>query len=135
MEDMEEMRRELTRLSLNRTRSVTKSVRRRKSRARDEEKAQDEEETEDEAFDLGEFLTGGHLERRTTAGEPAKKVGVVFKNLTVKGVETGASFVRTLPQAVIGTFGPDLYNIVCRFVPQLRFGKQPPVRDLSLIHI
>ncbi|KAJ5847516.1 hypothetical protein N7455_011473 [Penicillium solitum] len=133
MEDMEEMRRELTRLSLNRTRSVTKSVRRRKSQARDEEKAQDEEETEDEAddsFDLGEFLTGGHLERRTTAGEPAKKVGVVFKNLTVQGVETGASFVRTLPQAVIGTFGPDLYNIVCHFVPQLRFGKHPPIRDL-----
>jgi ABC-type multidrug transport system ATPase subunit len=135
MEDMEEMRRELTRLSLSRTRSATKSLRRRKSQAsrRDEEKAQDEEETEDEAadsFDLGEFLTGGHLERRTTAGEPAKKVGVVFKNLTVQGVETGASFVRTLPQAVVGTFGPDLYNIVCRFVPQLRFGKHPPVRDL-----
>ncbi|KAJ6142049.1 hypothetical protein N7497_011148 [Penicillium chrysogenum] len=135
MEDMEEMRRELTRLSLSRTRSATKSIRRRKSQAsrRDEEKAQDEEETEDEAadsFDLGEFLTGGHLERRTTAGEPAKKVGVVFKNLTVQGVETGASFVRTLPQAVVGTFGPDLYNIVCRFVPQLRFGKHPPVRDL-----
>ncbi|KAK4866668.1 hypothetical protein LT330_008221 [Penicillium expansum] len=135
MEDMEEMRRELTRLSLNRTRSVTKSIRRRKSQAsrRDEEKAEDEEETEDEAddgFNLGEFLTGGHLERRTTAGEPAKKVGVVFKNLTVQGVETGASFVRTLPQAVIGTFGPDLYNLVCQFVPQLRFGKHPPVRDL-----
>ncbi|EKV12246.1 ABC drug exporter AtrF [Penicillium digitatum] len=135
MEDMEEMRRELTRLSLNRTRSVIKSNRRRKSPAnhRDEEKVTDEEETEDEAddsFNLGEFLTGGHLERRTTAGEPAKKVGVVFKNLTVQGVETGASFVRTLPQAVIGTFGPDLYHLVCTFVPQLRFGKQPPVRDL-----
>ncbi|CAI7653880.1 unnamed protein product [Penicillium glandicola] len=133
MEDMEEMRRELTRLSLSRTHSANKSARRLRSRAsrHDEEKA--EEETEDEAddsFDLGEFLTGGHLERRTTAGEPAKKVGVVFKNLTVQGVETGASFVRTLPEAVVGTFGPDLYNIICRFVPQLRFGKHPPVRDL-----
>ncbi|OQE43412.1 hypothetical protein PENCOP_c003G07407 [Penicillium coprophilum] len=135
MEDMEEMRRELTRLSLHRTRSATKSVHRHKSQAshRDEEKALEEEDTEnevDDSFDLGEFLTGGHLERRTTAGGPAKKVGVVFKNLTVKGVETGASFVRTLPQAVIGTFGPDLYNLVCQFVPQLRFGKHPPVRDL-----
>ncbi|KAJ5972824.1 CDR ABC transporter [Penicillium vulpinum] len=139
MEDMEEMRRELTRLSLNRTRSANKSVGRLRSRASrpDEEKAMehvmDEEETEDEAdsgFDLGEFLVGGHLERRTTTGGPAKKVGVVFKNLTVKGVETGASFVRTLPQALMGTFGPDLYNIVCQFVPQLRFGKQLPVRDL-----
>ncbi|KAJ5822763.1 CDR ABC transporter [Penicillium robsamsonii] len=135
MEDMEEMRRELTRLSLHRTRSATKSVRRHRSQVspRDEEKGMDEETTEDEAddsFDLGEFLTGGHLERRTTAGGPAKKVGVVFKNLTVQGVETGASFVRTLPQAVMGTFGPDLYNLVCQFVPQLRFGKHPPVRDL-----
>ncbi|KXG50355.1 CDR ABC transporter [Penicillium griseofulvum] len=135
MEDMEEMRRELTRLSLHRTRSATKSVRRLKSQAsrRDEEKAQDEEDTENEAddsFDLGGFLTGGHLERRTTTGGPAKKVGVVFKNLTVQGVETGASFVRTLPQAVMGTFGPDLYNLVCQFVPQLRFGKHPPVRNL-----
>ncbi|OGE51153.1 hypothetical protein PENARI_c014G01283 [Penicillium arizonense] len=133
MEDLEEMRRELTRLSLHRTRSTTKSARRLKSRAsrRDVEKGKEEEsEVETEDFDLGEFLIGGHLERRTTAGEPAKKVGVVFKNLTVKGVETGASFVRTLPHAVVGTFGPDLYNVVCRFVPQLRFGKKPPVRDL-----
>ncbi|KAJ5566849.1 CDR ABC transporter [Penicillium sp. DV-2018c] len=129
MEEIEGMRRELTRLSLHRTRSTTKSVSRFKSRT----SRFDEEEAEGKAdadFDLGEFLIGGTLERRTTAGEPAKKVGVVFKNLTVKGVETGASFVRTLPHAVVGTFGPDLYNLVCRFVPQLRFGKQPPVRDL-----
>jgi ABC-type multidrug transport system ATPase subunit len=132
MEDLEEMRRELTRLSLHRTRSTTaKSVRRLKSRAsrKDEEKGESDTEA-DGGFDLGEFLMGGHLERRTTAGEPAKKVGVVFKNLTVKGVETGASFVRTLPHAVVGTFGPDLYNVICRFVPQLRFGKKPPIRDL-----
>lgn len=135
MEDLEEMRRELTRLSLHRTRSTTtKSVRRLKSRAsrRDEEKADAEssDTAVDSGFDLGEFLVGGHLERRTTAGEPAKKVGVVFKNLTVQGVETGATFVRTLPYAVMGTFGPDLYNVICRFVPQVRFGKKPPIRDL-----
>ncbi|KAJ5778931.1 CDR ABC transporter [Penicillium paradoxum] len=134
MEDIEEMRRELTRLSLHRTRSATKGgLGRLRSRPshRDEEKAEEESESEaDDSFDLGEFLIGGHLERRTTAGEPAKKVGVVFKNLTVQGVETGATFVRTLPHAVIGTFGPDLYNLVCQFVPQLRFGKKPPVRDL-----
>ncbi|OQE21726.1 hypothetical protein PENSTE_c011G08630 [Penicillium steckii] len=136
LEDLEEMRRELTRLSLHRTRSAGgKSMSRRKSRAsrKDEEKALDgaSSDTEvDSGFDLGEFLIGGHLERRTTAGEPAKQIGVVFKNLTVKGVETGASFVRTLPHAVIGTFGPDLYNVICNFVPQLRVGKKPPIRDL-----
>ncbi|CBF71034.1 hypothetical protein AN6581.2 [Aspergillus nidulans FGSC A4] len=139
MEDYEEMRRELTRLSLQRTKSTTKDAHRLRSRAsqhQDPEKALQEEDLEKEGeseyggFDLTDFLMGGHLERRTTAGDPAKKVGVVFKNLTVKGVQTGASFVRTLPDAVIGTFGPDLYNIICRFVPQLRFGKKPPVRDL-----
>ncbi|KAJ5180249.1 ABC multidrug transporter atrF [Penicillium capsulatum] len=135
MEDLEEMRRELTRLSLHRSKSTTaKSVQRFKSRAsrRDEEKGIDTEslDTEVEGFDLGEFLVGGHLERRTTAGEPAKKVGVVFKNLTVQGVQTGASFVRTLPHAVVGTFGPDLYNVICRFVPQFRFGRKPPIREL-----
>ncbi|KAJ5674748.1 ABC multidrug transporter atrF [Penicillium maclennaniae] len=132
MEDLEEMRRELTRLSLHRTRSTT--AKRMKSRAsrKDEEKALDEESTdnEDNGFDLGDFLLSGHLERRTTAGEPAKKVGVVFKNLTVQGIETGASFVRTLPHAVVGTFGPDLYNLICRFVPQARVGKKPPIRNL-----
>ncbi|CAK42282.1 hypothetical protein CBS63078_1019 [Aspergillus niger] len=141
MEDFEEMRKELTRLSLHQTRSATREAQRLRSRAsqaRDEEKAMDDDDddlsgTTDSGyggFDLSEFLMGGHLERRTTAGEPAKKVGVVFKGVTVKGVETGASFVRTLPDAVIGTFGPDLYNIICRFAPQLRFGRKPPVRDL-----
>ncbi|KAJ5612686.1 ABC multidrug transporter atrF [Penicillium lagena] len=137
IEDLEEMRRELTQLSLQRSKSNTaRSVRRFKSRAsqrRDEEKAIQEAASDTEVdgeFDLGEFLVGGHLERRTTAGEPAKQIGVVFKNLTVQGVETGASFVRTLPHAVVGTFGPDLYNLVCRFIPALQFGKKPPVRDL-----
>ncbi|GAQ41025.1 hypothetical protein AtubIFM55763_005022 [Aspergillus tubingensis] len=141
MEDFEEMRKELTRLSLHQTRSATREAQRLRSRAsqaRDEEKAMEDDDddlsgTTDSGyggFDLSEFLMGGHLERRTTAGEPAKKVGVVFKDVTVKGVETGASFVRTLPDAVIGTFGPDLYNIVCKFAPKLRFGRKPPVRDL-----
>jgi ATP-binding cassette subfamily G (WHITE) protein 2 (SNQ2) len=143
MEEFEEMRRELTQLSLRRTRSAGKDAHRLRSRASgragpvlDEEKAIDQEDStiDDDGyqggFDLCEFLMGGHLERRTTAGEPAKKVGVIWKNLTVKGVETGASFVRTLPDAIVGTFGPDLYRIVCGFIPQLRFGKQPPVRNL-----
>ncbi|GMG13449.1 unnamed protein product [Aspergillus oryzae] len=135
MEEFEEMRREVTKLSLHRTRSAKDARRRSRAEGRDEEKALEDEQASstDEyrgGFDLNEFLMGGHLERRTTAGEPAKKVGVAFKNVTVKGVETGASFVRTLPDAVVGTFGPDLYKIICRFVPALHFGKRPPVRDL-----
>ena len=130
MEDFEEMRRELTRHSVHRTRS-TNTARRFRSR---HDRADDEEtlggELPAEAFDLQDFLLGGHLEKRTTTGEAAKRISVVFKNLTVKGVVTGASFVRTLPDAVVGTFGPDLYSLVTRFVPQLHFGRKPPVRDL-----
>lgn len=60
----------------------------------------------------------GHFEKRTD-GESAKKVGVIYKNLTVKGVGSAATFVRTLPDAILGTFGPDLYHTICRFVPAL----------------
>lgn len=79
---------------------------------------------EDNEFPLEQFMRDGHLEKRTESGESSKKVGVVFKNLTVKGVGGGASFVRTLPQAVLGTFGPDLYNNLCRLFPWLRVGGQ-----------
>lgn len=88
--------------------------------------------TEKEAdFELGPFIKEGHFEKRTEAGSSAKKVGVVFKNLTVKGIGSTANFVQTLPNAVLGTFGPDLYRIVCSFVPALRFGKQGQMRTLT----
>ncbi|GAD91436.1 ABC drug exporter AtrF [Paecilomyces variotii No. 5] len=140
MEEFEEMRRELTRLSVHRSRSATRSVRRYRSGTQTQGDLKDEEGTIDEAssatstyqaeFDLSEFLQGGQLERRTTVGDPAKKVGVVFKNLTVKGVLSGASFVKTLPDAVLGTFGPDLYHLLQRFIPSLHFGRRPPTREL-----
>ncbi|KAL1964230.1 hypothetical protein VTN77DRAFT_7188 [Rasamsonia byssochlamydoides] len=146
MEDWEEMRRELTRLSLQRSRSVTSQRFHQPSRLRtshsqrgdmkDEEYVMDAESSVEDSdvaagnFDLSEFLLGGTLEPRTTTGESAKKVGVVFKNLTVKGVQSSASFVKTLPDAIIGTFGPDLYRIVQFFFPAIRFGKRPPTRDL-----
>lgn len=130
------MRRELTRISLQRTSSrpaanghVQADDKGPTLDEKDDYTLDDEDDTAD-GFDLVDFLTSGKLERRTTAGEPAKPVGVIFKNLTVKGVQAGASFVRTLPEAVIGTFGPDLYKIICSFIPQLRIGRAPPVRDL-----
>ncbi|KAF3388146.1 ABC transporter G family member 19 [Talaromyces pinophilus] len=140
MEDFEEMRRELSRLSLQRTksqvsrRSVRSASRWRsatKTKTRDTEKEDEESEQADqEGFDLGEFLMGGTLERRTTAGEPAKRIGVLYKNMTVMGVQASASFVKTLPEALVGTFGPDLYHIVQYFFPKLRFGKPPATRTL-----
>ncbi|KAK3396685.1 ABC-2 type transporter-domain-containing protein [Sordaria brevicollis] len=88
------------------------------------------ERNSDEDFHLEQFMRDGHLEKRNEAGESTKRVGVVFKNLTVKGVSTGATFVRTLPEAVLGTFGPDLYRILGNYFPALRFGRKPELRTL-----
>ncbi|KAF2645644.1 ABC drug exporter AtrF [Massarina eburnea CBS 473.64] len=87
-------------------------------------------EKEDD-FELGAFMKEGHFEKRKD-GQSAKKVGVVWKNLTVKGVGSTSTTVRTLPDAVIGTFGPDLYKIVSGFVPALRLGRHSQTR--TLIH-
>ncbi len=65
-----------------------------------------------------QFMREGHFGQRIN-GASAKKVGVIYKNLTVKAVGAGALFVRTLPDAVIGTFGPDLYHVLCRYIPAL----------------
>ncbi|KAK4247621.1 ABC-2 type transporter-domain-containing protein [Corynascus novoguineensis] len=97
----------------------------------EEDDSSDDDSTADQdAFPLEQFMREGHLEKRTESGESAKKLGVVFKNLTVKGVASGATFVRTLPQAILGTFGPDLYHIICRFVPALRIGHGGELRTL-----
>lgn len=85
-------------------------------------------ETEDE-FELGQFMREGHFEKRAEDGSE-KRVGVIYKNLNVKGVESTSSFVRTVPDAIIGTFGPDLYKILSRYIPALRFGRKPPTRTL-----
>ncbi|KAI0588081.1 abc transporter [Pyrenophora tritici-repentis] len=86
------------------------------------------DEKEDD-FELDKFMREGHFEKRKD-GQSAKKVGVIYKNLTVKGVGSTASFARTLPDAVLGTFGPDLYRIVSNFVPALKFGKHKQMRTL-----
>ena len=72
----------------------------------------------------------GHFEKRTD-GESAKRLGLVYENLTVKGSSNTAAFVCTVPDAILGTFGPDLYNIVCQWIPSLGL-HQPPQR--TLIH-
>ena len=83
----------------------------------------------DDVFELDEFMREGHFEKRKD-GQSAKKVGVIYKNLTVKGVGSTASFARTLPDAVLGTFGPDLYRIVSNFIPLLKLGKDKQMRTL-----
>lgn len=134
MEDYEQMRRELTRLSYTRSRSSSQTQRtgilrtitgrskksRRTTGSRGQrtgsvvddasEAGEDDLEAGDaapaaekeEEFQLHDFIRDGHFEKRTEEGASAKKVGVVFRNLTVKGVGASASFVRTLPDAILG---------------------------------
>lgn len=138
-EDLDEMRKELTDLSIKRSRDARslKSSASRVSRPKSAPRrapshatmgsdiesrianGDDDEEEDAENFELGEFLREGHFEKRKE-GQSAKKVGVVFKNLSVEGVGETVQFVKTLPDAVIGTFGPDLYHLMSRFLPFLR---------------
>lgn len=160
-EDLEVLRAELTSLSKTRSQGTqslrsqrshggglartvsrisTRQSQRRSSASRTEEGMEDDDfgddgataaEKDDDVFELDEFMREGHFEKRKD-GRSAKKVGVVYKNLTVKGVGSTASFARTLPDAILGTFGPDLYRIVTNFVPALKFGKDKQMR--TLIH-
>ena len=81
-------------------------------------------------FKVDEFLKSGNFEARREDGAAAKRVGVVFKDLTVLGMGSQSTTVKTLPDAVMGTFGPDLYRIVCHFIPALSFVKPSQTRAL-----
>ncbi|QSZ29046.1 hypothetical protein DSL72_003556 [Monilinia vaccinii-corymbosi] len=84
----------------------------------------------DDEFVLGDFLRDGHFEKRNSKGS-AKKVGVVYKNLNVQGVGATSTYVKTLPSAIMGTFGPDLYRLLSRFIPALqKIGSHGQRRDL-----
>lgn len=145
-EDFEALRRTLT--SLSKTRSHTQSERRALSRKSTHRPGTDRRSTrrsstadtetgdveaaaggKEDDFELGEFMKEGYFEKRKD-GQSAKKVGVVWKNLTVTGEGSSASFVRTLPNAVIGTFGPDLYKIISGFIPSLKLKKHAQTRTL-----
>lgn len=93
----------------------------------DDATAADNEKEDD--FELGEFMKEGHFEKRKN-GQSAKKVGVVWKNLSVQGLGSTSTFVRTLPDAIIGTFGPDLYKLVSRFIPALKLSRHSQTRTL-----
>ncbi|SPO02034.1 probable ATP-binding multidrug cassette transport protein [Cephalotrichum gorgonifer] len=145
MEEYEALRENLTRLHKTRTtesqRTNALSLRRSRvstRRTREDDAADDdleagdfgdEEKNAGEDFELGEFLREGHFEKRTGEGGSMKQVGVLFKNLTVKGVGSSASFVRTVPDAIMGTFGPDLYHLLSKKISFLR-PKQQPTRTL-----
>lgn len=82
---------------------------------------------DDGDFDLPDFLRKGIVDMRTPSGGPTKRLGVSFENFTVKGVESSAAAVKTLPRAILNTFGPDLWSFLSSKIPILQFGKQPTV--------
>lgn len=161
MEDYEEMRRQITQLSQTRSRSSTREevgglirtltnrsrkhgrpgpLRTRSSRGATDVMTDDEGleagdaegmAEKEEEFEIGGFLREGHFGKRTEKGGSAKKVGVVFKNLTVKGMGNTTTSTKTLPDAILGTFGPDLYRLITRFIPALRFRKHQQLRTLT----
>lgn len=136
MGELEDLRRELSNLSKKRSKdgrplsraTTRKTARRAASHATshdvesqaggDAAAGQASEKEEGDDFELDEFIREGHFEKRKE-GESAKKVGIVFKNLTVEGVGETVQFVKTLPDAIVGTFGPDLYRLLSRFLPFL----------------
>ena len=158
MEDYEAMRRELSHLTQTRSKSSVRSdggglmrsitSRSRRGRRPSHQRTQSSGEMsafaaedveagdaqgvaeKEEEFELGPFLKEGHFEKHTDKGGSAKKVGVVFKNLTVKGVGSMTNYTKTLPDAILGTFGPDLYRLICRFIPALSFSKHQQMRTL-----
>ena len=160
MEDYQEMRRQLTQLTQMRTRSSTREatgglVRALTNRSRKSERVEPQRTAsspgvfsavtkdqdveagdaegmaeEEEDFEIGRFLREGHFEKRTERGDSAKKVGVIFKNLTVKGMGSTTTSTKTLPDAILGTLGPDLYRLITRFVPALSVNKHAGLRTL-----
>ncbi|RYC63566.1 hypothetical protein CHU98_g2638 [Xylaria longipes] len=136
-EQLEELRHDLIQLHRTKTHETQASRRLRHRSSTGAKDGIDRRDTdveagvpEDKDFELGEFMREGRFEKRTEAGSE-KRVGVVYRNLSVKGIGSTASFVRTVPDAVIGTFGPDLYRNITKLFPSLRFRK-PPTR--TLIH-
>ncbi|KAK0375142.1 ABC-2 type transporter [Colletotrichum limetticola] len=80
-----------------------------------------------DTFDLPDFLRRGIMDMRTPSGGPAKRLGVSFKNLTVKGIESSTKQVTTFPRDLVNTFGPDFYHFITGIFPKLKIHKEPTV--------
>ena len=65
--------------------------------------------------DLIEFLS--HAQAQDDRfGRLGKKLGVAYKGLTVKGVDSQTSFVKTFPDAILGSMGPDLWRFIQKWI-------------------
>ncbi|KAI1268212.1 ABC-2 type transporter-domain-containing protein [Xylariaceae sp. FL1019] len=132
LEEFEDLRNQLSQLQKSRTHETQASRRLRLSASRRPSGVDPEaglkREDEDEDFELGKFIREGRFEKRTEDGSE-KRVGVSYRNLTVKGIGSTTSYVKTIPDAILGTFGPDLFALFSGLFPSLSFSK-PPMRTL-----
>ncbi|KDN70394.1 putative ABC-2 type transporter [Colletotrichum sublineola] len=81
-------------------------------------------------FDLPDFLQKGIIDKHTPNGDATKRLGISFKNLSVKGVESSRKKVVTFPLYLLNSFGPDLYNFICGLFPVLAFQRQGSTVDI-----
>ena len=95
-----ELQRELSHVSrLSRTRSHRSE----KHNPRDLEKAASSQTSDDEPFNLEETLRG-NKQMEEEAGIKGKQIGVIWDNLTVRGIGGTKNYVPTFPDAFIGFF-------------------------------
>jgi hypothetical protein len=81
--------------------------------------------------DLIDFLM--HAQQQDEQfGRPGKKLGVAYKGLTVKGIDSQRSFVKTFPDAILGSLGPDLWQLIQTWILRRNPAKGAPLR--TLIH-
>ncbi|TIA85057.1 hypothetical protein E3P99_04086 [Wallemia hederae] len=86
---------------------------------------------ENEGFNLQDFVNNDKNLLSKAGKTPKPQIGVAWKNLIVRGAGSGSAFIKTFPEAVVGTLGPDVYHAVTKYIPQFKlFGKNPPIRTL-----
>ncbi|KAM0597881.1 hypothetical protein D7B24_008628 [Verticillium nonalfalfae] len=94
-----------------------------------------EDDGDETDFDLPDFLRQGILDPRTPTGGPTKRLGISFRNLTVRAPAANSAPLKTLPRAILNTFGPDLWSLISTHLPSsIKPGKASDLETVPLIH-
>ncbi|CRK16621.1 hypothetical protein BN1708_002878 [Verticillium longisporum] len=94
-----------------------------------------EDDGDETDFDLPDFLRQGILDPRTPTGGPTKRLGISFRNLTVRAPAANSAPLKTLPRAILNTFGPDLWSLISTRLPSsIKPGKASGPETVPLIH-
>ncbi|KAJ8097450.1 ABC-2 type transporter-domain-containing protein [Lipomyces tetrasporus] len=123
-QEFEDLRRELSRTS--RISRVASAVHSEAGEYDIEKHAADDEDGE--GWDLEAWLRN-ETKKEHESGLSPKRIGVSFRNLTVKGVGSGANYVQTFTDAFLGFFGLDIWNFIRAHGPS-SLRPKPPVRTI-----